>query len=127
MIDFVVLPSFICLIVVPLSTMFIYLFKSRKNLEVTDIKHRLFVLVNSYKDRYFFWEYIILLKKIGLIFTSIFLNHRPIISCLSMLIIILISCVLLMIFEPFKRKEYNDLEITQRLFLGYLTLCNFVV
>ena len=95
--------------------MLFYLIHNKHNLDSTEVKQRAFVIINPYKERYFYWEFCLLGKKISLIFTSIFLNHRPLISCLSLLAIIFFSCLMQIKYQPFKHKEFNRLEIIQNM------------
>lgn len=115
MIQKIVLPGFLILIFLPLLLMLIYLILNRLKLHTADVRQKAFLIINPYKNTFFFWEYIILLKKISLIFSTIFLNNSPLISCLSLLAIIFVSSLMQVLFQPFKLREFNNLEQVQNM------------
>ena len=64
---------------IPLFGMFL-LFLDRKNLHKLEIKQKYGFLFNGYQKNYYYWEGVIIFRKIALIFISVFLDSFGLMS-----------------------------------------------
>ncbi|CDW79545.1 UNKNOWN [Stylonychia lemnae] len=108
---FVALP---CIIVWGLGIPFfalVILIKQRMKLENFDTRQKYGFLYRGYRKEYFYWEIVIMYRKILIIFTSVFVSNFGIIA--QALIIFFALIVFLMINfkkQPFNTQILNDLE-----------------
>ena len=85
-----IIPCFFILIFLPLLLILIFLIKNNKKLRNQEIKAQVWLFTHGYKEEFYYWEYIILIKKILIILTIGFLNEKPLISIFIVLLIIFI-------------------------------------
>ena len=102
------------LIISGLSLPLLFLLKLRK--AKNSIEDQQFVstynfFYRAYKDEYYLWEFIILIRKLALVGASVFLTRDLIYMCVTLSIIIVVSGGLQLHYSPFKTKELNKLEL----------------
>ena len=108
----IVVPSLILFcIALPILLIF-YLNKNSSNL--SDIKQRLILgfLYKGYDKKFFYWEFIIISRKLLIITLFVFLSHKSIpIQALSTFAVVLISLILQIKCKPYTNSNLNILEI----------------
>jgi len=67
-------------------------------------------LYDGYKDEYFAWEMLILLRKIAIVFVVVFFSYTPLIQSLMALAIATVSLIAQMTIKPYKDPTFNFLE-----------------
>jgi hypothetical protein len=105
-------PVVLIVIVLPVLFSLYYLISKRKDLNEPLVVQRVWLLVVGYRPSFFFWEYVILLRKALLILFSVFFTD-PLVSALVLMLVILKYCILLLTFEPFISKQLNNLDLIQ--------------
>ncbi len=127
LINYCVIPVFLSLVVMPPLFYLYYLIKGRTNQENECYRSRAFLVTNGYKPEYFYWEFLILTKKIILLFISIFLNDRQLIACLLIVLFILFFNLLQINFKPYQFSSFNNIEIVQNnvVFLNFVVIIFF--
>eukprot|EP00347_Sterkiella_histriomuscorum_P017498 403349122 len=89
----------------------VLLFKNKEKLTEIETKEKLGFLYNGYKKEYFYWEILIMSRKIIIIFIAIFLSEQGVMAqALIVLAALLIFLALNMKFRPFIINSLNDLE-----------------
>jgi len=108
----VVLPSIIIWVVgLPTIALF-YLVVKRHCLETWNIKQVFSFLYKGYERPYFYWEFVILYRKVALISASVFLGTVGIrTQALTVLALLLLSLFLQIQVKPFNEPSLNKLEI----------------
>ena len=127
LVHFCVIPLFLSLVVAPPLLYLFYLIKGRKDQECDTYRSRAFLITNGYKPEFFYWEFLILTKKILLLFISIFLNDRQLIACLLIVLFILFFNLLQINFKPYVFSSFNNIEIVQNnvVFLNFVVIIFF--
>lgn len=103
----------IFIFVIPILVLLSILTKHKKRLNVREIRKRYLLFYVGYKRKYYFWEFISVLKKIANIFILFYWNNQPMKG--------LILCILILIFfnhiminvKPYIDDDMNILEILQ--------------
>ena len=89
----------------------IFMIKSRKKLQKTDFKLIFSPLFNGYRSNIFYWEFIVIYRKLILISILLFIKSNALqIKGLTLTIILGLSIYLQYIFKPYNSKEFNSLE-----------------
>lgn len=127
LVHFCVIPLFVFLVILPPLLYLYYLIKGRFNKEDETYRSRAFLITNGYKSEFFYWEFLILTKKILLLFISIFLNDRQLIACLLIVLFILFFNLLQINFKPYVFSSFNNIEIIQNnvVFLNFVVIIFF--
>lgn len=122
----VIVPFFLIFIIPPPLIMLYYTAKNYKSTK-DEIIQRLFMVTIGYKPKYCYWEFVILLKKIILIYLSIFIRDEPVICVLTLLFVLLVFCNLHLIFKPYQYEFLNNLIVEQyvALFVCYSVFLYF--
>ena len=122
----VIVPFILVFIIPPPVYMLYYIAKNKRNPE-KEIIQRLFMVTVGYKNRYCYWEFVILLKKIILMYLSIFIRDEPVICVLTLLFVLLIFCNLHLIYKPYEYEFLNNLIVEQyvALFVCYSVFLYF--
>ena len=90
----------------------IILSRNKKDLETIELREKYGFLYNGYKKSYYFWESIIMYRKIMIIFISVFLGRFGTITQALVVFIVLISFLILNIkLKPFAFEVLNDMEM----------------
>lgn len=105
------LPS-ICLwcVGLPFSCL-IYLTKVRGRLNDIDVKLKMGFLCNGYSVKHFYWEFVILYRKVLVIFFSVFMSSAVTAQALTALILLLLSFLMQYSLRPYISKELNNIEL----------------
>ena len=108
----VVLPSMAVYIFgLPLLSL-LYLLRKRVKLESMDLKLMLCFLYKGYRRPHFYWEFVILYRKVLMIAAFVFLASVSItVQSLTVLAILLLSLFLQILINPFYERSLNRLEI----------------
>ena len=101
--------------VIPNVFLFLELFINRKQLSSKMIRTRYLLFYLGYKKKFFFWEFVNVLKKCILIIITLKYNARPIEGLLLSIMALFVFTVLTMWVKPYKLKEMNYLEIYQHI------------
>ena len=75
----------------------------------------------GYDKNYYYWEFLVLLRKMALVGTSVFLARYLTHMCITLSVIIVLSIVLQQKFSPFKDKDLNRLELVALFCLAAIT------
>ena len=122
----VIVPFLLIFIIPPPVFMVYYIAKHKRNQEKKVIQ-RLFMVTIGYKQKYCYWEFVILLKKIILMYLTIFIRDEPVICVLTLLFVLLIFCNLHVVFNPYEYDFLNNLIFEQyaALFVCYSVFLYF--
>ena len=110
---FVALPSLLFWgILIPTICLYI-LYKNRKSLGSIKIRKRYGFLFNGYTKSEYYWEFVILYRKILIISCSVFIANLASVNiqALTVLILLIISLVMQLNFSPYSGKELNTMEV----------------
>ena len=112
MVLLVSLPSILLWVLFVPLTVFIIMLKRRKLL-TTDYNRVVFgFLFNGYKSDTFFWEFVILYRKILMICVSVFLNQvSTMVQALTIIFVLFIALYLQYSLKPYKIKQLNFMEL----------------
>ena len=103
----------IFLFALPISVLLFILTKHRKRLNVPDIRKRYLLLYVGFKKKYYFWEFISILKKIVIIFILFFWNSQPMKGLILCIMILLFFNHIMIRVKPYLDDDMNVLEILQ--------------
>ena len=108
----VVLPSIVVWVVgLPSIAMFYLIFKRHK-LDEWSVKQVFSFLYKGYERPYFYWEFVIVYRKVALISASVFLGTVGIrVQALTVLAILLVAFFLQVQIKPFNDPSLNKLEL----------------
>lgn len=67
--------------------------------------------IQGYSEQYYYWEFLVLIRKMALVASSVFLVRYLPHMCVTLSVIIGISIVLQLKYSPFKDKVLNKLEL----------------
>jgi len=103
----------ICLWGIGLPTIcLVYLIKYRQKLDLTSNRLRLGFIYNGYERRKYYWELVILYRKILIISISVFLGNISIyVQALSAMLVILVALALQSKHNPYVVPAMNELEL----------------
>lgn len=87
----------------------VLMYRDRKNLEKVEVKEKFGFLYNGYQTRYFYWEIVIMYRKIGMIFIAVFIQPYGVI--VQAMIVFLLMVIFLLI--TIKKKPYLSLAINE--------------
>ena len=90
---------------------FVLMFRERKNLMQIEVKEKFGFLYNGYQSDLFFWEIVIMYRKIAMIFIAVFIQPQGVITQAMIVFLIMV----LFLIANLKKKPYvsmalNDLE-----------------
>jgi len=89
-----------------------YLAKKRQKLDSIDMKMMLCFLYKGYQRKQYYWEFVILYRKVLMIAASVFLASVSItVQSLTVLAILLLSLFLQILVNPFYDRSLNRLEV----------------
>eukprot|EP00347_Sterkiella_histriomuscorum_P016469 403353061 len=90
---------------------FVLLTRERKKLGTLEIREKLGFLYNGYKHDFYYWEIVIMYRKIILIFIAVFIqNYGVMVQALIVFLLLIICLILNLKTKPFFLVELNDLE-----------------
>lgn len=108
-----VIVPFLLIFIIPPPIMMLYYIKKHYKSQNKEAIQRNFMVTVGYNDKYCYWEFVILLKKIILMYLSIFIRNEPVICVLTLLIVLLIFCNLHIVYSPYKYAFLNKLIFQQ--------------
>ena len=98
------------------------LIKARAHLTDNMISLQFSFLYKGYTEKWFFWEFVILYRKVALICSAVFFNSvSTMIQALSVLAVLLICLFLQLAVKPFAMPNFNTLEL-KSLFVSLITI-----
>lgn len=90
---------------------FTLLTRERDSLQRLSTKEKFGFLYNGYKVEYYYWEIVIMYRKIGLIFIQVFISQNGAITqAMIVLLVLIIFIVINLKKKPFMTVVLNDLE-----------------
>jgi hypothetical protein len=90
---------------------FSLLTRERESLNKLSVKEKFGFLYNGYKVEYYYWEIVIMYRKIGLIFIQVFISQNGAITqAMIVLLVLIIFIVINLKKKPFMTVVLNDLE-----------------
>lgn len=90
----------------------IVLARNKDSLESVELREKYGFLYNGYKKKYYYWESVIMYRKIAIIFISVFLESFGVITQALVVFIVLILFLILNIkLKPFTFEVLNDMEM----------------
>ena len=92
---------------------FYKLYLKRKNLFEYKVKYTFGFLINGYKHERFYWEFIIFIKKLVIVFLTVFMQSGYSVTLQSVLLItfLILGFILQLHFKPYITEQLNNLEI----------------
>lgn len=102
----------------------LFLFKERKHID--DLRNRVCLgfLYNGYNHRHFYWEFVIVYRKIVIICLTVFLNTVSIpVQALFILLVLALSWQLQYNVKPFNSRSLNSMELRSILVAGITIYC----
>jgi hypothetical protein len=107
------LPGIIIWVITTPALSILFLSRRRKDLNDIEQKLKFGFLYHGFKESRFYWEFVILYRKVILIALAVFLTNYSInAQALSVLLTILLYLWLQYYYRPYTLDELNDLEIT---------------
>ena len=100
------------------ALLFLKLRKNKNSLDDESIMKKFGFLYRGYYEKYYSWEFLILIRKMGLSATSVFLARHLTHMCITISIIIGVSTIIQQRFAPFKDKRLNKMELNALFSLG---------
>ena len=90
----------------------LYLMRLDKDkLETINVKQKFGFLINGYKRKFFYWEIILMYRKVLMIFISVFMNSIGlIVQALIMLIVLVVYIQINNLKRPFADRALNEIE-----------------
>jgi hypothetical protein len=108
---------------IPTLALFL-LIRNRNNLRSVEVKTKFGFLYIGYKYSNFYWELVILYRKIAIAFTSVFLSSISTeVQALSVMIVILIAFNLQLRYMPYENIELNMMEVRSIIVAGITIYC----
>jgi hypothetical protein len=108
-------------LLVPLLVL-LYLVRTRRELSEINTKLRFGFLYNGFKKSKFYWEFLIILRKILIIFIVVFIGNQSIpIQALTLALILLNFLVLQYLTNPYASVELNQMEL-RSIFVASVTI-----
>ncbi|CAG9326023.1 unnamed protein product [Blepharisma stoltei] len=96
---------------IPTITLY-FLFKNRRKLDTLSIRLRFGFLFNGYKTNAFYWEFLILYRKILIVCCSVFLqNISTDIQALTVMVLLLLCLIMQAQNKPYDGRALNRMEI----------------
>lgn len=98
------------------------LVRSKQFLADPNIRLQFSFLYKGYKSEWYFWEFVILYRKIGVVSIAVFLSTVSVtVQALSMLAVVLLCFFLQLFIKPFNAPAFNSLEL-KALLASFLTI-----
>ena len=105
------LPCLIIWVVTLPAVTLVYLATHRSKLDSVDAKLKFGFIVNGYTHSRFFWEFVVLYRKVLVVCLSVFLSGQSTdIQALSLMIVLIIAFILQRKNKPFVTEQLNNLE-----------------
>eukprot|EP00455_Lapot_gusevi_P049496 TRINITY_DN7029_c0_g2_i2.p1 TRINITY_DN7029_c0_g2~~TRINITY_DN7029_c0_g2_i2.p1 ORF type:complete len:453 (+),score=112.27 TRINITY_DN7029_c0_g2_i2:713-2071(+) len=108
-------PMFLLYVVgIPLVAAFL-LYRHRNNLSDQTIKYKYYFLYTGYEDKWFFWELVVIVRKILLVLISVFFVYNLHIQTLMALLLVVVSILMHVYAQPFSDDLVDLLEFVSLL------------
>ncbi|CDW90561.1 UNKNOWN [Stylonychia lemnae] len=96
---------------IPIFAMLL-LFIERKNLQKLDTKQKYGFLFNGYRKEFYYWEGVIMYRKIALIFIQVFIgSFGLLVQALSVLLFLILGIVINLKLKPLSTVALNNIEL----------------
>ncbi len=120
------LPGLVCWVLgIPVAA-FLILYERKAQLANQEMISRFGFLYNGYKRRSYYWESVIMLRKVGMIFTAVFLQAMGTrIQAFAVFITILTFVVVTARHKPYLARRMNDLELVSLVTSGVTIYSGF--
>lgn len=109
----VIFPFLFIFIIPPPIIMLLYIRKNLANYDHPQVIQRVFLITIGYRKQFYYWEYVVLLKKIALIYITIFIRDEPLICVLALIIVLLIFSYFHIMVSPYEYEFLNRLVFKQ--------------
>ena len=122
---FVALPSLLFWgIIIPAIYIYI-LYKNRKRLGSKDVRKKYGFLFNGYTKTEFYWEFIILYRKILIITCSVFIANSASVNiqALTVMILLIIFIAIQLKYSPYIEDKLNSMEVRSILVSAVTIYC----
>ena len=100
-----------------------YLFRHKHSLMKIDMKKRFGFIYNGYYRREYFWEFVIMYRKILIICCAVFLDFSVPVQALTVLLVLMGFLWLQLVREPYSEDELNAMEVRSILVSGVTIYC----
>ena len=95
---------------IPLGAFF-FLFRLRSRLSSEAAKDKFGFLYNGYRLRHYYWESVIMFRKVAMIFITIFLSSfGKIVQALAVLLLLIVYLYFTFTRRPYMTRRLNELE-----------------
>jgi hypothetical protein len=102
----------------------IYLYLNRRNLDNISVRLKFGFLFNGFKKTRFYWEFVILYRKIIIIFCSVFLSNLSVsVQALTVMIVLLLSLHIQNSYQPYNHASLNQMEVRSILVANLTIYC----
>ena len=107
--------------------MLITIVKNRNHLNEDYIKSRFGFLISGYKSNLYYWEFVIIYRKISIVFLSVFLSTvGTTVQALAAFLVLVISFYLQSTYNPFTVGKLNRLELMSILTAATTIYCGLL-
>ena len=105
------LPCLVVWVLLLPAVTLVYLCTHRSKLDALESKFKFGFLVNGYSRSAFYWEFVILYRKVAVVCFSVFLSTKATdIQAHSLLVVLLVAYLLHRSVQPYTTKQLNQLE-----------------
>ena len=105
---------------------FVLLEEQKERLTNQEVKSKFGFLYNGYKLKNYYWESVIMYRKVAMIFISVFMKSLGTrVQSLAVFVIIVIFIVVTSKRKPYLTRQLNDLEILSLFTSGLTIYCGF--
>ncbi|KAJ6235763.1 insulin-like growth factor binding protein [Anaeramoeba flamelloides] len=125
MLPFVIIFALLYIVGIPVFLCWVLLYHSKHVNEKT-FNARLGLLTSKYKKEWFFWEFVLLIKKFLIVIFYIYLTNYPNAQLTLFYLIILLSIILQLYSNPFNSKPRNFLEFTLLFITLFILFCGLI-
>ncbi len=103
---------------------FLFLYRSRSTLDTLTVKEKFGFLYNGYRERNYYWESVIMFRKVFMIFITVVLSSLGrIVQALAVIVLLLVYLFLTIRKKPYQTRRLNELEITSLLTSSITVYC----
>ncbi|KAJ6249797.1 g protein-coupled receptor-related [Anaeramoeba flamelloides] len=104
---------FIIFYIIGIPFLILYLLiKNSKILTETQFDLKFGLLCTRYNKNFFFWEIIIMIRKLFLIIMTLFISNFPTFQLILIVLVLLVALVIQQIYKPYLSNRHNYLEST---------------
>ena len=108
---------------IPLSA-FLFLYYSRTKLQDLNTKEKFGFLYNGYRERHYYWESVIMFRKVAMIFITVLLSSLGrIVQALAVILLLINFLFFTIRKKPYQTRRLNELEISSLLTSSITIYC----